>query len=50
LEEDGPDNLKLFALNMCTSFGKKSSGGFFTLFGDALLNIFYISRIGLSLG
>ena len=40
LEEDGPPDAKLFALNTCTSFGKKSSGGLFGMFGDALLDIF----------
>ena len=49
LEEDGPDDRKPFALNTCTSFGKKSSGGLFGLFGDALLDIFRASGIGPSL-
>ena len=37
---------KLFALNMCTCFGKKSSGGLFGLFGDALLDILWAAGIG----
>ena len=49
LEEDGPNDRKPFALNTCTSFGKKSSGGLFGLFGDALLDIFRASGIGPSL-
>jgi hypothetical protein len=44
LEEDG--HPKPFALNTCTSFGKKSSGGLFGLFGDTLLDIFRASSIG----
>jgi len=48
LEEDA-SSLKLFALNTCTSFGKKSSGGLFGLFGDALLDIFRAAGIGPSL-
>ena len=49
LEEDGTGDRKPFALNTCTSFGKKSSGGLFGLFGDALLDIFRASGIGPSL-
>ena len=49
LEEDGPNSPRPFALNTCTSFGKKSSGGLFGLFGDALLDIFRTSGIGPSL-
>ena len=49
LEEDGPTSQKPFALNTCTSFGKKSSGGLFGLFGDALLDIFRAAGIGPSL-
>ena len=46
LEEDGPLNPKPFALNTCTCFGKKSSGGLFGMFGDALLDIFRAAGIG----
>ena len=49
LEEDSPLTSKPFVLNTCTSFGKKSSGGLFGLFGDALLNIFQGAGIGPSL-
>lgn len=49
LEEDSPSNPQPFALNTCTSFGKKSSGGLFGLFGDALLDIFRGAGIGPSL-
>ena len=49
LEEDSASNLRPFALNTCTSFGKKSSGGLFGSFGDALLDIFRSSGIGPSL-
>jgi hypothetical protein len=38
-----------FALNTCTCFGKKSSGGLFGLFGDALLDILRAAGIGPSL-
>lgn len=38
-----------FALNTCACFGKKSSGGLFGMFGDALLDIFRASGIGPSL-
>ena len=49
LEEDSPENPKTFALNTCTSFGTKSSGGLFGLFGDALLDILRAAGIGPSL-
>ena len=49
LSEDNSVNKKPFALNMCTSFGKKSSGGLFGLFGDALLDILCAEGIGPSL-
>lgn len=49
IREEGPSNPKPFALNTCTSFGKKSSGGLFGLFGDALLDIFRAAGIGPSL-
>ena len=49
LGEDSPSTPKPFALNTCTSFGKKSSGGLFGLFGDALLDIFRGAGIGPSL-
>ena len=48
LEEDAASP-KPFALNTCTSFGKKSSGGLFGLFGDALLDILREAGIGPSL-
>ena len=40
---------KPFALNTCTCFGKKSSGGLFGVFGDALLDILRAAGIGPSL-
>ena len=46
LKEEGLSNPKPFALNTCTCFGKKSSGGLFGMFGDALLDIFRASGIG----
>lgn len=49
LEEDSPESPRPFALNTCTSFGKKSSGGLFGHFGDALLDIFRAAGIGPSL-
>ena len=49
LEEDSPSNPKLFALNTCTCFGKKSSRGLFGYFGDALLDIFCAAGVGPSL-
>ena len=49
LEEDSAANPKPFALNTCTCFGKKSSGGLFGLFGDALLDILRAAGIGPSL-
>ena len=49
LEEDSPSNPRPFALNTCTCFGKKSSGGLFGYFGDALLDIFRAAGIGPSL-
>ena len=49
LGEDNSANKKPFALNTCTSFGKKSSGGLFSLFGDALLDILRTEGIGPSL-
>ena len=42
-------NPRPFALNTCTCFGKKSSGGLFGLFGDALLDILRAAGIGPSL-
>ena len=49
LSEDNSANKKPFALNTCTSFGKKSSGSLFGLFDDALLDILCTEGIGLSL-
>jgi len=49
LEEDKSTDPRQFALNTCTSFGKKSSGGLFGLFGDALLDMIRASGIGPSL-
>ena len=46
LADDSPSNPKPFALNTCTCFGKKSSGGLFGMFGDALLDILRASGIG----
>ena len=46
---DDDQNPKLFALNTCTCFGKKLSGGLFGLFGDALLDIIRAAGIGPSL-
>jgi len=47
LEDD--HNPTPFALNTCTCFGKKSSGGLFGMFGDALLDILQAASIGPSL-
>ena len=49
LEEDSHLYPRPFALNTCTCFGKKSSGGLFGLFGDALLDILRAAGIGPSL-
>ena len=49
LSEDNSANKKPFALNTYTSFGKKSSGSLFGLFGDALLDILRAEGIDLSL-
>ena len=46
LDEDGPTNAKTFAINTCACFGKKSSGGLFGFFGDALLDILRAAGIG----
>ena len=46
LNEDGPTDAKPFAINTCACFGKKSSGGLFGLFGDALLDIIRATGIG----
>ena len=46
---DDDRNPKPFALNTCTCFGKKSSGGLFGLFRDALLDIMRAAGIGPSL-
>ena len=49
LNKDSPSNPKPFAINTCTSFGKKSSRGLFSLFGEALQDIFQANGIGPSL-
>ena len=46
---DSDEHPKPFALNMCTCFGKKSSGGLFGVFGDALSDILRAAGIGPSL-
>ena len=46
---DDNQNPKPFTLNTCMCFGKKSSGGLFGLFGDALLDIIRAAGIGPSL-
>ena len=46
IAEDSPAGSKPFALNTCTSFGKKSSGGLFGMFGDALSDIFRAAGVG----
>ena len=43
------EHKKPFVLNTCVCFGKKSSGGLFGMFGDALLDILCAAGVGLSL-
>ena len=49
LSEDSSPDAKPFVVNTCTAFGKKSSGGLFGMFGDALQDIFHAAGIGPSL-
>ena len=45
----GDEQAKPFAINTCVCFGKKSSGGLFGMFGDAMLDILREAGIGPSL-